>query len=160
MSYRILFLILALAGAASPAAVAQSPSLDPKALAERLQPPDNLRLPPANAVRTASGLRFVVLQRGKGGAHPNPTSTIEIDYVGWDFQGRMFDSSLPRGAPSRFPLSSLIRGWQEGVPLMSPGDTFRFWVPGNLAYDGVSGGDSPKGKLVFDITLHAFDNGN
>jgi FKBP-type peptidyl-prolyl cis-trans isomerase len=160
MSYRTLFLLLALTGAAPLAAAAQSPSADPRSVAERLQPPDNLRLPPATAIRTASGLRYTVLQRGKGGAHPNPASTIEIDYVGWDFQGHMFDSSLPRGAPSRFPLNSLIKGWQEGVLLMSPGDTFRFWVPGNLAYDGVSGGDSPKGKLVFDITLHAFDNGN
>lgn len=159
MSYRIVFLLLALTGAALQPTFAQTPSAHPRSIAERLQTPDNLRLPPANAIRTASGLRYVVLQRGKGGAHPNPASTIEIDYVGWDFQGHMFDSSLPRGAPSRFPLNGLIKGWQEGVQLMSPGDTFRFWIPGNLAYDGMSGGDSPRGKLVFDITLYAFDNG-
>ena len=160
MNYRFILLLLALCAAGPVSAIPQNAASDQRSLAERLQPPDNLRLPPANAIRTASGLRYVVLQRGKGGPHPNPASTIEIDYVGWDFQGHVFDSSLPRGAPSRFPLSSLIKGWQEGVLLMSPGDTFRFWVPGNLAYDGVSGGDSPRGKLVFDITLHAFDNGN
>lgn len=132
---------------------------DAKAVAERLLPPDNLRLPPADAVRTASGLRYVVLKRGKSGAHPLPGSTIVIDYTGWDFQGRVFDSSLPRPQPSRFPLTGLIKGWQEGVLLMSPGDTFRFWIPGNLAYDGNPGGDVPKGKLVFDITLHSFDDG-
>ena len=133
--------------------------LDAKTVAERLLPPDNLRLPPADAVRTASGLRYVILKRGKAGEHPVPSSTIVIDYTGWDFQGRVFDSSLSRPQPSRFPLTGLIKGWQEGVLLMSPGDTFRFWIPGNLAYDGSPGGDTPKGKLVFDITLHSFDSG-
>ena len=87
-----------------------------------------------------------------------PSDTIVIDYVGWDFNGRMFDSSLPRGEPSKFELTNMIKGWQEGVPLMSPGDTFRFWIPGNLAYDGSRSSDSPTGQLVFDITLHSFSN--
>jgi FKBP-type peptidyl-prolyl cis-trans isomerase len=128
---------------------------DTRTLEQKLLPPDNIRLPPSTALRTASGLRYVVLKRGSGNTHPVPTSVIEIDYTGWDFQGRMFDSSLPRGKPSQFPLTGLIKGWQEGALLMSPGDTFRFWIPGALAYDG-SGGDAPKGKLVFDITLHDF----
>ena len=41
------------------------------------------------------------------------------------------------------------------LALMRAGDTFRFWIPGKLAYDGLPGGDTPKGNLVFDITLHA-----
>ncbi|MFZ9348348.1 MAG: FKBP-type peptidyl-prolyl cis-trans isomerase [Arenimonas sp.] len=159
MKYRFIFLSLALTALLPMSASAQKAAADQRSVAERLQAPDNLRLPPANAVRTASGLRYVILQRGKDGPGPTPDSTIEIDYVGWDFQGYMFDSSLPRGAPSRFPLKGLIKGWQEGVLLMRPGDTFRFWIPGNLAYDGVAGDETPKGKLVFDITLHSFSNG-
>jgi peptidylprolyl isomerase len=163
MTYRPKLFLSALLLTALPmhAAVAAEAAVTPdaKAVADRLLPPDNLRLPPADAVRTASGLRYVILKRGKSGAHPLPSSTIVIDYTGWDFQGRVFDSSLPRLQPSRFPLTGLIKGWQEGVLLMSPGDTFRFWIPGNLAYDGTPGGDVPKGKLVFDITLHSFDGG-
>ncbi len=131
---------------------------DTRTLEQKLLPPDNLRLPPANVLRTASGLRYVVLKRGTANTHPVANSVIEIDYTGWDFKGQMFDSSLPRGKPSQFPLTGLIKGWQEGVLLMSPGDTFRFWIPGNLAYDGSQGGDSPKGKLVFDITLYSFES--
>ena len=133
---------------------------DTRTLEQKLMPPDNIRLLPSTALRTASGLRYVVLKRGSGNTHPVAGSIIEIDYTGWDFQGQMFDSSLPRGKPSKFPLTDLIKGWQEGVLLMSPGDTFRFWIPGNLAYDGSPGGNSPKGKLVFDITLYSFENGN
>ena len=101
MKYRFIFLSVALTALLPMSASAQKAAVDPRSIAERLQAPDNLRLPPANAIRTASGLRYVILQRGKDGPGPTPDSTIEIDYVGWDFQGYMFDSSLPRGAPSR-----------------------------------------------------------
>lgn len=150
---------LALAALAFPASAAQTAAADAPSLEQRLLPPDNLRLPPSGAIRTPSGLRYVVLQRGKGGGHPSRGSTVVIDYTGWDFKGRMFDSSLPRGEPSRFALDQLILGWQEALPLMQPGDTFRFWIPGKLAYDGSPGSDAPKGNLVFDITLHSFENG-
>ncbi len=124
---------------------------------QRLMAPDNLRLPPATAIRTASGLRYVVLSKGKGGVSPTLSDSVTIDYIGWDFKGNAFDSTLKRGQPSTFPLTGLIKGWQEGVPLMQVGDTFRFWIPGKLAYDDISAGDSPKGKLVFDVTLHAIE---
>lgn len=150
---------LAVAVLALPVSAVQTAAADAPSLEQRLMPPDNLRLPPSGAIRTPSGLRYVVLQRGKGGGHPAPGSTVVIDYTGWDFKGRMFDSSLTRGEPSKFELTNLIKGWQEGVPLMQPGDTFRFWIPGNLAYDGSPGSGSPTGQLVFDITLHSFDNG-
>lgn len=156
----IMLAVLALLSPVQPAYSAVSPAKpEAKTMAERLLPPDNLRLPPATAVRTESGLRYVALQRGKSQARPSPNSVIVIDYIGWDFQGNMFDSSLTRGKPSRFPLNSLILGWQEGVLLMSPGDTFRFWIPGKLGYDGSPGADAPKGRLVFDITLHSFESG-
>lgn len=121
-----------------------------------LKAPDNLMLPPSTAIRTASGLRYIVLKRGNSSTHPLPSSTITIDYIGWDRSGRVFDSSIQRGEPSSFALPGLIAGWQEGLLLMSPGDTFRFWIPGALAYDSVPGGNSPHGQLVFDITLHDF----
>lgn len=120
-----------------------------------LKAPSNLMLPPSKAIRTASGLRYIVLKRGTSTSHPLPSSTVTIDYSGWDRSGRLFDSSVQRGEPASFALTGLIKGWQEGVVLMSPGDTFRFWIPGALAYDG-TGGDGPKGQLVFDITLYDF----
>jgi FKBP-type peptidyl-prolyl cis-trans isomerase len=56
-----------------------------------------------------------------------------------------------------FPLQQLIPGWQEGLQLMAPGDTFRFWIPGPLAYDTpMAAPNTPKGTLVFDVTLFAF----
>ena len=162
MSFRVFASLLGLLmiSSANPLLAAESTvAVDSRPVSERLLPPDNLRLPPSGAIRTPSGLRYVVLQKGKGTGHPLPSNTIVIDYVGWDFKGRMFDSSLTRGEPAKFELTNLIKGWQEGVPLMSPGDSFRFWIPGNLAYDSNPGPGSPTGQLVFDITLHSYSNG-
>lgn len=114
--------------------------------------------PPADALRTSSGLAYKILKKGPGGERPNRTSTVVIDYSGWDGKGNLFDSSVARGERASLPLPHLIPGWQEGVPLMARGDSFRFWIPGHLAYDSQPGGSSPKGMLVFDITLYDFSN--
>lgn len=122
-----------------------------------VQTPADLRAPPADAVRTPSGLSYRVLKRGAGGARPSPASTIEIHYSGWTLDGRLFDSSVARDQRASFPLDQLIPGWQEGILLMSRGDSFRFWIPGPLAYDTPTASpDTPKGTLVFDITLYDF----
>jgi peptidylprolyl isomerase len=113
--------------------------------------------PPASATRTASGLAYQVLKAGPGGARPSLASTIDIHYSGWTSDGRLFDSSVLREERAVFPLQQLIPGWQEGLQLMAPGDTFRFWIPGPLAYDTpMAAPNTPKGTLVFDVTLFAF----
>jgi peptidylprolyl isomerase len=65
----------------------------------------------------------------------------------------MFDSSHARNQPSTFPLDQVIKGWGEGVQLMSPGERRRLWIPESLAYNGQAG--RPAGMLVFDIELIA-----
>lgn len=122
-----------------------------------VQTPDQLT-PPADALRTSSGLAYKILKKGPGGERPGRGSTVVIDYSGWDGQGRLFDSSVTRGERASLPLQHLIPGWQEGVPLMARGDSFRFWIPGHLAYDTQPGNSSPKGMLVFDITLYDFSD--
>ena len=92
-------------------------------------------------------------------ARPGPRSEIEIHYSGWTTAGRLFDSSVQRDVRAVFPLDKLILGWQEGVPLMSRGDTYRFWIPGHLAYDmQAPSPGTPRGMLVFDVTLYDFSD--
>lgn len=121
--------------------------------------PKDVGAPPPDVTVTASGLAYKVIKRGKGSTHPLPGDTIEIDYSGWTRDGKLFDSSILRGEHTRFPLRNLIKGWLEGIPLMSPGDSFRFWIPGHMAYDGSSDPNGPKGMLVFDVTLYSFEPG-
>ena len=106
---------------------------------------------PADAQVTASGLGSKVLQKGTGTIHPNATSQVTVHYTGWTTDGKMFDSSVARGAPITFGLNQVIRGWTEGVQLMIVGEKRRLWIPQNLAYQGQPG--MPAGMLVFDVEL-------
>ncbi|WP_106639152.1 FKBP-type peptidyl-prolyl cis-trans isomerase [Allosphingosinicella vermicomposti] len=107
-------------------------------------------------MQTASGLRYRRVKGGGTGLRPAPTDTVTIHYAGRFIDGTEFDSSIKRGEPATLPLPRLIKGWQEGVPLMSVGDTYEFAIPAHLAY-GLSGkGPIPGGAtLLFTIELIA-----
>ncbi len=118
---------------------------------EQIPAPSDVAAPPADAERTASGLASKRLQEGTGTEHPRAFDQVQVNYTGWTTDGQMFDSSVTRGRPATFPLNRVIPGWTEGVQLMVVGEKRRFWVPGNMAYDGQPG--RPQGTLVFDVEL-------
>jgi peptidylprolyl isomerase len=107
--------------------------------------------PPADAQTTASGLATKVLKPGTGTVHPGPTDKVRVDYTGWTTDGKMFDSSVQRGSPVKFPLDRVIKGWTEGLQLMVVGEKRRLWIPVELAYQNRPG--RPAGMLVFDVEL-------
>jgi FKBP-type peptidyl-prolyl cis-trans isomerase len=119
--------------------------------------PSDVAAPPADAVKTKSGLASKVLTAGTGTVHPKGSSTVTVHYTGWTTDGKMFDSSVVKGQPASFPLDGVIKGWTEGVQLMVAGESRRFWIPGKLAYDGSDKPDVPRGMLVFDIQLVAIE---
>jgi len=113
-------------------------------------PPDVAQAP-ADASKTASGLASKVLQAGTGSARPTADDFVTVHYTGWTADGKMFDSSYARNAPSTFPVNRVIKGWGEGVQLMTTGEKRRLWIPAELAYAGQAG--RPQGMLVFDVEL-------
>jgi len=119
-------------------------------------PPD-VAAPPASATTTASGLAYRVLTKGTGTAHPQPYDRVEVHYSGWTTDGKMFDSSRKRGRPATFGVGQVIKGWTEGLQLMSVGDSTRFWIPVELAYNNAPG--KPAGMLVFDVELLGITEG-
>ncbi|HTV25961.1 MAG TPA: FKBP-type peptidyl-prolyl cis-trans isomerase [Polyangiaceae bacterium] len=119
-----------------------------------------LENPRAAVHRTALGLAYCILQEGPPGSTvPGASDTVKVHYTGWTIDGEMFDSSVERGEPIDLPLNGVIRGWTEGLRLMTPGDKARLWIPGNLGYGrrepGEAAGTPPKGTLIFDIELLA-----
>jgi peptidylprolyl isomerase len=114
------------------------------------QAPPDVKAPPADAKKTASGLAYKVIKDGVGGRHPKASSTVTVNYTGWTTDGKMFDSSVTRGQPATFPLGNVVPGWTEGLQLMVEGEKTRFWIPEKLAYQGKQ---SPYGMLVFDVEL-------
>ena len=116
--------------------------------------PTDVAAVPKTAKKTASGLAYRVLTKGKGKAHPTASSMVKVHYTGWTTDGKRFDSSVVRGQPAEFPLNGVIAGWTEGVQLMVEGEKTRFWIPGKMAYGDEPGQPGrPFGMLVFDIEL-------
>jgi len=112
--------------------------------------PTDVKAPPSDAKKTASGLAYKVIKPGTGGRHPKANSQVTVHYTGWTTDGKMFDSSVVRGEPATFALDGVIPGWTEGLQLMYEGEKSRFWIPEKLAYQGKS---APYGLLVFDVEL-------
>jgi FKBP-type peptidyl-prolyl cis-trans isomerase len=107
---------------------------------------------------TPSGLQYMVLQEGHG-EHPTATSKVTVHYTGKLLDGTVFDSSVDRGEPITFGLNQVIRGWTEGLQLMTPGSKYRLFIPYNLAYgENGAGGMIPGGAtLIFDVELISFE---
>jgi len=115
-----------------------------------IAPPD-VKEPPADAEKTPSGLSYKVLRPGTGTRNPRTSDRVQVHYTGWTTNGKMFDSSIPRGEPIKFGLEDVIPGWREGLTLMVEGERARIWVPQELAYKGQQG--APRGMLVFEVEL-------
>jgi peptidylprolyl isomerase len=118
---------------------------------EPIPAPTDVAAAPEKAVKTASGLAYVVMEAGKAKEKPSKYDRVTVHYTGWQTDGKMFDSSVQRGTPSTFGVSQVIEGWTEGLQLMTTGSKYRFWIPENLAYKGRPG--PPAGMLVFDVEL-------
>lgn len=144
----------------SPApAAAQNPSPEADKPAkpsepEQLPPPKDVAAPPANAEKSPSGLAWVVLKAGDGQDKPQPEDRVQVHYTGWTKDGKMFDSSVVRGQPSSFGVTQVIKGWQEGLQMMTTGEKRRFWIPADLAYgETARRPGAPSGQLTFDVEL-------
>ena len=105
-------------------------------------------------ITTASGVQYVVLKEGTG-PKPKATDEVTVHYRGTLTNGTEFDSSYRRGQPATFALNRVIRGWTEGLQLMSVGRKYRFTIPPDLAYGARGAGNliGPNETLIFEVEL-------
>ena len=107
-------------------------------------------------VTLPSGLEYKIVHSGpEGGPHPKLTDEVKVHYEGTLIDGTVFDSTLSSGQPAVLELDGLIKGWQEALPLMRPGDEWILYVPAKLAYGerGAGGVIPPNAALVFRMQL-------
>jgi FKBP-type peptidyl-prolyl cis-trans isomerase len=96
-----------------------------------------------------SGLQYKVLKSGPAdGLRPQLGDEVKVNYEGKLIDGTVFDSSYERGVPAAMPLKGLIKGWQEALQLMRPGDEWILWTPPALGY-----GDEAKGPIPANSVL-------
>ncbi|RED26379.1 cyclophilin family peptidyl-prolyl cis-trans isomerase [Flavobacterium cutihirudinis] len=129
----------------------------------------------AKATATASGLKYVITQKGSGvkGAEG---STIYFHYAGYFENGNLFDSSMAtvaraydkydanrdaQGGYKAFPFTvgkkdGMIPGFLEALDMMTDGEKAIFFIPSNLAYGekGAGGVIPPNATLIFEIETY------
>lgn len=113
-----------------------------------------------NAQQTASGLRYVVNEKGTGTGKPTKRTEVKVHYTGYLMNSQKFDSSVDRGQPLSFALGvgQVIPGWDEAILDMVKGEKRTLIIPPILAYgkNGFPPVIPPFATLIFDVELVDF----
>ena len=109
--------------------------------------------------KTASGL-FYKIETPGAGASPSQGQNVSVHYKGSLLDGTVFDSSYKRNQPIDFALGvgQVIKGWDEGIALLSKGAKATFIIPADLGYGsaGAGGVIPPDATLQFEVELVDF----
>ena len=110
------------------------------------------------AIKTPSGLKYVVLKEGSGDKSPKYGQNVTVHYQGTFLNGKIFDSSILRGEPATFKIGQVIEGWNEALQTMKKGEKRTLIIPYQLGYGihGYPGVIPPKSTLIFDVELLDF----
>lgn len=107
---------------------------------------------------TADGLVIKDTVIGTG-AEAKLGNLVDVNYTGKFADGKVFDSSIPRGQPIQFQLGAeqVIAGWDQGILGMKVGGKRSLIIPSALGYGPA--GRPPvipaNATLYFDVELVA-----
>lgn len=109
---------------------------------------------------TESGLQYRVLTEGTGKKPADEFAKVTVHYEGSLTNGDIFDSSYKRGETIQFGLNQVIRGWTEGLQLMTEGSTYELFIPHDIGYGerGSGGSIPPFATLIFKVELISVDS--
>ena len=111
----------------------------------------------SGAVRTSSGLTYIILKKGTGRL-PKAGETVIYHYMGTFTNGVKFDSSLDRNDPFVFKLGAgpVIKGVEEAIAKLHVGDHAIMILPPEIAYGekGTRNGViPPNSTLIFTVEI-------
>lgn len=167
----IMIFVLAVLAACGPATTTETPEVEePTATSPAAQPETDTETetngepasgPPEafqglDYTTTDSGLQIAVTEEGDG-EQATEGKVVSVHYTGMLADGTVFDSSLNRGEPIRFPLGQgrVIPGWDEGISMLNEGAMASLIVPPELGYgaQGSGGVIPPDATLYFQVEL-------
>jgi FKBP-type peptidyl-prolyl cis-trans isomerase len=111
--------------------------------------------PASNIVTLENGLQYEDLKVGEG-PEVAKGQTVQMRYTGRFLDGKIFDSNVGKAPyPVTLGVSSVIKGWHEGIPGMKVGGKRRLTIPPALAYGktGYAGVIPPDATLVFEVEV-------
>ncbi len=108
-----------------------------------------------------SGLAYKPLVIGTGRL-PEKGKRVNVHYTGYLESGKKFDSSLDKKQSYQFALGlgQVIKGWDEGISIMTVGSRYLLKVPPALGYGQAGAGGGlipPNATLYFDVRLISTD---
>ncbi len=117
------------------------------------------------ALKAAAGTYVEIVQPGTG-IKIDSSVTVKVNYTGRTFAGKTFDSNTDPAFqhvqpynvpmyPSRPGQPGVIKGWTDGLALLTKGAKAKFYIPSSLGYGSQgNGGDiKPYDILIFDIEI-------
>ena len=116
------------------------------------------KLDESNAIKTASGLGFLVLKSNSKGQKVVDFKTIKAHFSLFLADGKKIQSTEDTGAPLVFRLDDkqkpLITGFAEGLRMMREGEMARLFVPYYIGFGEAAYGPLPaKSDLVFEVEI-------
>ena len=96
-----------------------------------------------------SGLQYVIIEEGS-------SEKIQLqDELLVNYKGTLLDNTVfDQGDSVSFPLTNVIKGWQEGLCLVGEGAKIKLFVPADLAYGPrATGIIEPNSALIFDVEV-------
>lgn len=105
-------------------------------------------------IETESGLQYIIRDDASG-PKPKLNDEVTVNQRISLIDGTLIGDTYRSNEPDTFLLQEAIEGLKEGIPLMSIGAKYRFFVPPELAWGKRGAGSKipPFATLIFDIKL-------
>ncbi|MCS6824826.1 MAG: FKBP-type peptidyl-prolyl cis-trans isomerase [Cytophagaceae bacterium] len=99
---------------------------------------------------------YVEIQKKSTGITLQPGDTAKINYAGYLWDGKKFDSN--EGKPPVVVIlgeSSVIKGWVSGLMKMKKGEKAKIYIPSRHAFGPYGNGNEvpPNAKLIYEIEV-------
>jgi FKBP-type peptidyl-prolyl cis-trans isomerase len=111
----------------------------------QVQPPIDVKQPPKDAAKTASGLSYKRLGDKPNGLQAKPEQSVLIRYTGWrQGNGETFFTTGSDGQTITINPAYAAAAFREVIPLLHKGEQIMVWVPA---------GDGMPEPVVYDVEL-------